>query len=405
MPPNSDMPEHILIAGGGIGGLSAAMACSIQGARVTVFDTHTPDTDDGAGIQLTPNAMRVAGALGIQDRLLKDAVAPRAITLRDGKTGQIMSQSPLGDHISQRYGAPYLHVHRGDLIRALTERARNAGVTLRYGEMVTGYTNTDAGVTAHLESGEAIGADLLIGADGLASTIRSQMLNLPHPPYSGYVAWRCTVETAKLSSPPLPEACSWLGSQQHAVTYRLRSGTLTNFVGVMRHPGDIPESWRQDGDIAEARRAFSRYHSIVTDILDTADQLRCWPLFDRHPLPRWSDGPVVLLGDAAHPILPFLAQGAAMAMEDSYVLARCLSETSFDLARALTTFEHLRKPRTSMVQARSRHIERVHHSPWLIRQGIRVTSRLFPRIIERAMDDIYGYDATSPTLLETSPRP
>lgn len=393
----------ILIAGGGIGGLTAALCCLHFGHEVTVFEQAEQLGDVGAGIQLPPNAMKVFEALGIVDVIVKNAFRPEAIEARMGESGRSIFTIPLAQHANEMWGAPYLHIHRADYIealkQALTERAPNA---LRLGAAVTKFKNQDAGVSVTLEDGTEISGDILIGADGIKSIVREQLFGADQPRFTGNVAWRAVVPIEALGGhAPNPTACAWMGRGRHAVTYRLRGGQLVNFVGVVERDDWTDESWTQKGEIEEAIKDFEDWHPVITTLIKSIkpNTLYRWALYDRAPLPKWSDGRVTLLGDAAHPMLPFLAQGAAMAVEDSWCLAREISLSSRPAQDSLVAYQNLRFERTRKVQAASRANMTTFHQSKPLGQlktygPMWLAGKVMPSIVHKRMNWLYGFDVT-----------
>jgi len=391
---------HVLISGGGIGGLTAALAFQKLGHRVTVLEQAQVFEEVGAGLQISPNGMRVFEALGVTARVEKDAFRPRSQELRFGKGGGRILTIPLREASYARWGGEYLHVHRADLAGALAGalRDRQAGA-VQLGQRVVSYSQDDAQVSAHLDTGETISGDLLVGADGIHSAIRSQMTGPDTPRYTGHVAWRAVVPVSELGEHAPPEsACVWVGSGRHAVTYRLRRGSLANLVAVVETKKAPAESWTATGERAEALRDFRRWSPVVRTILEKAVTLNRWALYDRMPLETWSDGRVVLLGDACHPMLPFLAQGAVMAIEDAYVLARLVTRKE-TLGAALSAYEAVRKPRTSRVQAGARRNASLFHRGDPVSQlatygAIWLAGQLLPAFAHGQYDWIYAHDVT-----------
>lgn len=398
----------ILIAGGGIGGLCAALCCTHFGHDVIVLEQAPELGDVGAGIQIPPNAMKIFRALGIADRISERAFSPEAIEARMGETGREIFHIPLQDYAQQRWGAPYLHNHRADYIDALRSAlAARVPSALRLGAHVRSYQNLPDGIEVTLGNGETLCADLLIGADGIKSVVREQMHGGDRPVFTGNVAWRAVVPTEKLGvAAPPPTACVWMGRGQHAVTYRLRGGALTNFVGVVERGGWQKEGWQKEGwhetgSKEEALADFAGWHRVISSIIEAvpSDTLSRWALFDRTPLPIWCDGAAVLLGDAAHPMLPFLAQGAAMAAEDAWVLAREISKPGQQLVVSLATYQKLRSGRTRRAQAGSRANMRIFHQRSKLGQCITyapmwLAGRIVPKAVHQRMDWLYGFDAT-----------
>ncbi len=392
---------HVLIAGGGIGGLTTALAFLKRGHRVTVFEQSNQLDEVGAGLQISPNGMHVFDALGVSARVEKDAFRPRAQELRFGKGGGRILSIPLRDIARDRWGGEYLHVHRADLIDALggtlVDRAPDS---LRLGCRVTGYRQDESSITAVLDSGEEVSGDLLVGADGIHSAIRTSINGEDKPRYTGNVAWRVVVPVSALGQFAPPETASvWVGSRRHAVTYRLRRGSLANLVGVVECKERSIESWTSTGAREQALKDFKGWSPVIRTILEKAETLNRWALYDRDSLPRWVDGRAVLLGDACHPMLPFLAQGAVMAIEDAYVLARLVTQREI-LPEALAAYEAERKPRTSRVQAGARHNAKLFHradpvSKLATYGPIWIAGQFLPAFAHGQYDWIYSHDVTA----------
>ncbi len=386
----------VVIAGAGIGGLSAAIALSKVGFEVEVVERAPALTEVGAGIQLSPNAVKGLAGLGVAEAVLAMSSQPEALEMRIGRTGERVFSIPMGQTAFKRYGAYYVHIHRADLIEILRRAVEFAGVKIRLGARVSAYVNEPHCIKVGLDTGAIIDADLLVGADGSRSQVRTQMLGDTPARFTGAVAWRFTVPADV--APDLPHtAIVWAGPGRHLVTYRIRRGELINFVGVLEADRWRGESWDQPGDPKELVNDFAGWVAPIPDIIVAARACNVWALYDREPLPRWSGQRVTLLGDACHAMPPFQAQGAAMAIEDAVVLARCLaaegvSETS------LKKYEKLRKPRTSKVLASARANMGVFHRSNAWTQAatygpMKLADRLFPAIVRARQDWIYAYDA------------
>ena len=304
-----------------------------------------------AGIQIPPNAMKVFAALGLDAALDEIAFRPLAIEARMGRSGLELFHIPLAEHAVTRWGAPYLHIHRADYIAVLAAALRaQSPDALQLGGEVAGYSQTEDVVEVRLADGRRISGDALIGADGIHSPVREQMLGAEKPIFTGNIAWRAVVPMAALGAHhAASDGVRVDGPGKHCVTYRLRRGTLANFVGVVERDDWTMESWTERGTREEALADFADWHPTITRLLGEADRLYRWALFDRAPLPRWVDSHVALLGDAAHPMLPFMAQGAAMAVEDAWVVAREMTQKTSP-ARG-QAYQHLRQIRASRVQA------------------------------------------------------
>ncbi len=391
---------RVLIAGGGIGGLTAALALEHFGHDVQVFEQAGILDEVGAGIQLSPNGVHVLSRLGVSARVLKDAFRPKALEMRLGRSGRRLFDIPLRRAAINRWGADYLHVHRADLVQALHDSlVARAPQAVSLGRKVVGYEQSETGVVATLDTGERVLGDVLLGADGIHSVVRAQMLGTEAPRYTGMTAWRAIAPVSDLANgAPPPNATVWTGSRRHAVTYLLRGGSLANFVGVVERKAKHVESWTEQGSREDALADFQRWHPAVTDIIEAAPVLHRWALYDRDELPKWRDGRVVLMGDACHPMLPFLAQGAVMAIEDAYVLARELSEAA-TVQDALANYESVRKPRTSRVQAGARENARLFHRSNPVTQmstygPMWMAGRMMKGFIHSRNDWLYGHDVT-----------
>ena len=393
----------VLIVGGGIGGLTAALCCLHFGHDVTVFEHAAELGDVGAGLQLPPNAMKVFEALGLSGVISENAFRPGAIEARMGESGRYIFTIPLAEQAIDMWKSPYLHIHRADYIealrQALTDRVPQA---LRLGASVMGFRHDEAGVTLTLDDGSEFSGDVLIGADGIKSRIRDILFGADTPRFTGNVAWRAVVPMDSLKSHiPNPTACAWMGRGRHAVTYRLRGGQLANFVGVVERDDWREEGWAEKGTVEDALRDFEGWHPTITQIIESIEPnaLFRWALFDRPPLSKWSEGHVTLLGDAAHPMLPFMAQGAAMAVEDSWIVARELSQPNRPVNESLEVYQNLRLDRTRKVQMASRANMKTFHqrSYWgqLKTYGpMWMAGKIIPSIIHKRMNWLYGFDVT-----------
>lgn len=393
----------VLIAGGGIGGLTAALCCLHFGHEVTVFEQAAEIGEVGAGIQIPPNAMKVFEALGLSDDIARRAFRPSAIETRMGESGAPIFTIPLADQADMRWGAPYLHIHRADYIDVLQQALKNtAPQSLHLGAAVSAYQQTGDSISISLSDGREVSGDILIGADGIKSAVRTQMLGADKPVFTGNMAWRAVVPAKALGKhKPNPTACAWMGRGRHCVTYYLRRGELVNFVGVVEREDWTAEGWSIPGRPEEAFKDFETWHPVITAILKNAapEQLFKWALFDRAPLPTWTDGRAALLGDAAHPMLPFLAQGAAMAVEDAWVLAREISKSERPVAKSLAAYQTQRLPRCSKVQAASRANMKTFHQRSRAGQiktygPMWLAGKLAPSAVRRRMDWIYAEDVT-----------
>ena len=391
---DSQLNQGVLIAGGGIGGLAAALSLAKRGLNVQVFEQATAFGDVGAGIQLSPNCTRVLHGLGLEPALRTVAVLPEAAEIRAWSSGRLLGSSALGKTMIETYGHPYYHVHRADLIDTLAHAAAaEPRITLHTSARVETVSYDRQGATVRV-NGQAHGGAVLVGADGIHSTVRGALFGSDQPTFTGNVAWRMLVPAAKLAEGLIqPNATVWWGPHKHFVHYYVRDRTLVNCVCVIEQNDWQTESWSERGDHLELKRHFAGWHSDIQSLIDNADPDSCykWALFDRPPMPRWSDGCATLLGDACHPTLPFMAQGAAMAIEDGAVLARCVANASSgQIPIALRRYEDLRRARTTWIQATSGRNAKIFHfggiKAWL-------RNRVAGRAAGYAMGKVFRYDA------------
>jgi salicylate hydroxylase len=351
---DSDLFMRILITGAGMAGLAAALALARKGHEVRVLERADGLHEVGAGLQLGPNAIRVLGELGVADAVMAAGQSPQTITLRDGRSARTILTIPLGDAALRRWGARYVAVHRADLAAIL----HTALEAVQPGALITGCAAEQidaAAATIVTADGQRLQADLIVAADGIHSQVRDILFGKDTPRFTGHVAWRALIAVDK-DDPAAPPAGvgAWLGPRRHAVTYRVRPG-LVNFVGVTEQTDWREEGWNLPGDPERLRADFAGWDAI-TRLLARVDGPMRWGLHDRKPMRAWHRGRAVLIGDACHPMLPFLAQGAAMGIEDGFALAELLPMAADDAAieAALARFFALRQPRTARVQANAR---------------------------------------------------
>jgi salicylate hydroxylase len=357
----------IIVAGAGIGGLTAALALAAAGFRIVVLDQAERLEPTGAGLQLSPNAARILLALGLGDRLKPAVVTPSAIRVMAARSGKEILRVPLGAAAEQRYGAPYWVIHRGDLHAAfLAAAADHPDITIELGRKVDDFAIYPNGVTVHAtrrgRPPETFGIGL-IGADGLWSSVRARLGDSVPPRFSERVAWRATVPADVVASEfREPIVHLWLGRDSHLVHYPVNAGRTINIVAIAKATWQQP-GWSVVSTAEEVRAHFAarRWSTMPRALLAIPDRWLKWALFDRAPLIRWGRGPVTLLGDAAHPMLPFLAQGAAMAIEDAAVLTGCIGKSPTELPVAMRNYEEKRRARTADVQRGARINAALYH--------------------------------------------
>lgn len=390
----------VIIAGAGIGGLCAALALKNSGFDPEICERSDLLAEAGAGIQLSPNAVKVLIALGLGERLAEVGFEPKAVRLRSFKSARLIAYRPLGDFSTDRYGAPYYHLHRQALHGLLKAAVVERGIPLRTGYPVTGFDEHADRVEVHCGD-QRLTADALIGADGIHSGIRRHFVSEAEDSvrFTGMVAYRAVVEAAALPKHLVePTATVWMGPGRHLVHYYVDRGERINLVAVVETDAWREESWQSPAAAGELLQAFEGWHRKVQSVLAAAEDCHKWALHDRPPLARWSSERVTLLGDAAHPMLPFLAQGAAMAIEDGWILSRLLEHREEDaIGPALDQYQRLRQLRTNKVAVASREQGEMFH---LQAKGARLArdlklgfgSRLLPDIAMAQYDWLHGYD-------------
>jgi len=390
---------HVLIAGAGIGGITAALALLQRGFPVDVYEQTEELRELGAGVQIAPNGSRVLCELGLEAAMAAIASIPAGKEVRLFTTGQAWKLQDLGAEAMSRYAAPYWMVHRGDFHRVLAEALlARAPASLHVGARVTGFEQDASGVTLLLSDGRRVRGEVLIGADGVHSQIRRTLFGEGRASFTGFMAWRGVVPMQRLPERlRRPFGTNWIGPHGHVVTYPLRRGELLNFVTAIERDDWRVASWSERGTIEECQRDFARWHGDVQTIIGCIDIPYKWALLGREPLARWSEGRVSLLGDACHPTLPFLAQGANMALEDGLILTRCL-ETDPDAAAALQRYDRARVERTArIVQGALDNVGRFHNP--ILADPVTATAFLdrefAPDRVQQRYDWIWDYDARS----------
>jgi salicylate hydroxylase len=382
---------RVAIVGGGIGGLTTALALLGAGFNVRVYEQAQTLSEIGAGIQLAPNCTRILRRLGLLDRIAQVAFRPLAYQFRRWDDDRLLSQTPFGDTIEQRFGAPYFHIHRADLITLLSEAMPPGCVAL--GRRCVGVAEQNELVTIHFADAGTAEADIVVGADGIHSAVRTALLGPEAPRFTSQVAFRGLVPAERLAHLRIERyAITRLGPGAHFVQYFVSSGRFLNLVCLLDQTDWTRESWTDHGEVEELKAAYAGWHTTVRDIINALDTTLKWALFDRLPLPRWSFGRITLLGDACHPMLPYMAQGAAQAMEDAATLAACLARTD-EPAAALQQYEALRLPRATRVQAAARGNAKRFHLPDGPEQEARDAAMAKSFGLSSEIDWLYGHDA------------
>jgi 6-hydroxynicotinate 3-monooxygenase len=351
-------PLSIAVIGAGMGGLAAAAALRKQGIAVTVYEQARQFTRLGAGIQIGCNAMHVLRGLGLEPGLRAESFYPRSWNNRHGQTGEVLFDMLFGASAEQKYGAPYLLAHRGDLHAALAGAV--PADCIRLNHRLTGLEQTPSGVRLSFANGETAEADALIGADGVNSIVRKSLFGDSEPRFAGRIAYRTTYPARLLDGFDIGDCTKWWGEDRHIVMYPVKADrSEVYFVTSQPEPEFGRESWSEMGDVRVLRAAFAGFHPDVQRVLAACPQVHKRVLVDREPLERWVEGTVALLGDACHPMTPYMAQGAAMAIEDAAILsrclARCLAQAGRDgIAEALERYQATRRERTARAQLTSR---------------------------------------------------
>jgi salicylate hydroxylase/6-hydroxynicotinate 3-monooxygenase len=346
---------QIAIIGAGIGGLAAAALLARAGHEVNVHEQAPAFARVGAGIQMAPNAVKVLRALGIEERVRAIAFQSAVALSREWNTGEVTSELKLGREVEERYGAPYLFLHRADLHAAIASVVPQGIVHL--GRKLTKLTQQAGDVELEFSDGTQVRADMVVGADGVHSLVRETLLGPEQPRFTGRVAYRTTFPASRLGVPITPARTKWWGPDRHMVVYYV-SSNLDELYFVTSVPESAewmtPESWSSKGDLQELRAAYAGFHPEVQAVLEACPEVYKWALLDRDPLSRWWEGRVALLGDACHPMTPYMAQGAAAALEDAAVLTRCLEAVGRGgPAKAFALYQATRKPRASAIQTNS----------------------------------------------------
>ncbi len=390
---------HVLIAGAGVGGLTAALALLKRGFDVDIYEQAPEIMEVGAGFQISANGTRVLYELGLGAEIDAICSQPEGKEIRIWNTGETKKLFDLGAESVERYGYPYLMFHRADLQQVLVDAVRREKPdAIHLDSRCDGFDQDGGRVTLRLDNGAAAEGDALIGADGVHSAIRQSLFGDDRPEFTGCMAWRGVIPAERLPRGLIrPVGTNWVGPGHHVIHYFLRRGELLNFVGIVERDDWQVESWSAKGTHAECAADFEGWHETVHVMIRNIATPFKWALMGRDPLKRWSVGRVSLLGDACHPTLPFLAQGAVMAIEDGIVLARCL-EAHDDVETALTRYQDARVERTAKIVIGSAENTSRFHDESLAdpaKAGQYVDEQWLPERVRERYDWLFVYDATS----------
>lgn len=389
------MTLQLLIAGGGIGGMAAALACARQGASVTVVEKTAALSEVGAGVQIGPNVTRLVQAWGLGDALAQVAAFPPDLQALDAHSGRVLGTLRLGERAQALYGAPYATIHRADLHRLLHDAALAAGAQLRLGLAVTHWQDRADGLDVVLSNGERIAADALVAADGVWSPLRQQLLADGSARFSGHLAYRALVSQDQWPVHLRSDRITvWMGARLHVVQYPVQAGRALNLVAIVH--GDVPanpEHWDHSANAAALLRAMGAVGSALRTRLEAVPHWRLWALHERAPISaagQMAQGRLALLGDAAHPMRPYLAQGAGMAIEDAQALAQCLNGSGAPVSERLERYAEQRWARNARVQARAIRNGQIFHASGVMALGRNLLMQLMG---ERLMDQPWLYSA------------
>ncbi len=396
---NSQHTRPILIAGGGIGGLAVALALADHGIASLILERSAQASEAGAGIQIGPNGVKALQVLGIADELSEDVGVPTTILIRDARSSRTLASLPLGETIQSRMGAPYWTAHRADLHAALSRRARSlALIRLASSFEVARVEAISTGVGVHSAVGQVVTGHALIGADGVGSRVRSYVAQAANPKPVQRRAYRSIIDARAVPTGIDAAAIGlWLTGGAHVVHYPVRGGTQVAIVVILSDPISS-QGWSQMEDRMALIVKIKQLHPSLLALIAAAPEWRSWALADQPALARWANGRVVLIGDAAHPVLPFLAQGGVLALEDAVTLAPLLAQHLGDPSLAFAAFEKLRRKRALRVHAASRTNGKIYHlrGPAALARNLALKALSGPQLLSR-YDWLYGWQPPAPT--------
>lgn len=387
----------VLVVGGGIGGITTVLALRQRGIDVQLYEQAAAFGQVGAGIQVSSNAARILLKLGLGEALKQVATYPEGRDYRGWDGGERLYYTPLGQKAEAYFGSPYYAAHRAELLDVLLSGLGQHG--FRLGARVERVDQDAEGVTLTLESGETAHGDILIGADGIHSTVRAQLFGKELPRYTGNVAWRGLVPAERVAHLDLGSVVGvWMGPNRSIVQYYVSAGKTFNWIGISRSLEPARESWLAEGKVEDALAEYDGWHSTIRTIIGATPRVLRQALYDREPLPDWQVGRIVLIGDAAHPMMPFYAQGGAQSIEDAYVLAGCIAEARYKPLEALARFVKMRQPRTAWMQGLARREEELYQTNDVAtikarNEKMRANSTPETATFPPEQERLYGYDA------------
>jgi salicylate hydroxylase len=361
--------KDVLVVGGGIGGLATALALSRKGIPVQVLEQAPEFKEIGAGIQLGPNVFRMFEVLGLTGQMFHWSAFPDGLEFRDSITGETVMELPIDQRFHDKYRAPYGVIHRADMLNVIHDACRQSNlIKLATSQKVVAIEDQGGGIVARTEGGETYKGAALVGCDGLWSTVRAHVVGDGKPVVSGHIAYRAVLPTEDWPAEyRLPKMVIWCGEKTHLVHYPLRRGELFNLV-VVFHSDRYEEGWDTYGDPAELHERFADKCEPVRALLKKVDAWKMWVLCDRPPIKNWTRGRITLLGDAAHPMLQYLAQGGNMAIEDAVCLSNQIVESGGDYPAAFKKYQELRYLRTARVQLMARVFGEIYHASGVNRE-------------------------------------
>jgi 3-hydroxybenzoate 6-monooxygenase len=359
----------VLVVGGGIGGLATALALSRKGIPVQVLEQAPEFKEIGAGIQLGPNVFRMFEVLGLTEEMFRWSAFPVGLEFRDSITGETVMELPIDKKFHDKYRAPYGVIHRADMLNVILDACKRSNlIKLTTSQKVVAINDDGSAISAKTETGETYNGAAMVGCDGLWSTVRETIVGDGKPVVSGHIAYRAVLPTADWPNEyRIPKMIIWCGEKTHLVHYPMRRGELFNLV-VVFHSDRYEEGWDTYGDPAELHARFVEKCEPVRTLLQKVNAWKMWVLCDRPPIKTWSKGRITLLGDAAHPMLQYLAQGGNMAMEDAVCLANQVEAAAGDYAAAFQKYQELRYLRTARVQLMARVFGEIYHASGVNRE-------------------------------------